>query len=47
MGGAASSVLGVLAAVLVFWNPRGILNKEVEFKGFLAGQGAIYAGISE
>ena len=37
----------VPAAVLVFWNARGILNKEVEFKGFLADQEAIYAGISE
>jgi hypothetical protein len=42
-----SSWLGVLAAVMVFWNPRGILNKEVEFKGFLDGQDAVYAGIPE
>jgi hypothetical protein len=31
----------------VFWNPRGILNKEVEFKTFLNDQGAAYAGVSE
>jgi hypothetical protein len=32
---------------LVFWNPRGILNKQVEAKEFLTAQGAAYAGISE
>jgi len=40
-------IMRVLALVLVFWNPRGILNKEVEFKSFLSDQGAVYAGISE
>ena len=39
--------MGLLTLVLVFWNPRGLLNKHVEFKGFLEGQGAAYAGISE
>jgi hypothetical protein len=33
--------------MLVFWNPRGILNKEVELKSFLAGEDAVYAGIAE
>jgi hypothetical protein len=33
--------------VLVFWNPRGILNKEVEFKRFIDKEDAVYAGISE
>jgi hypothetical protein len=33
--------------VLVFWNPRGISNKEVVFKHFLDKKGAVYAGVSE
>jgi hypothetical protein len=33
--------------VLVFWNPRGISNKEVVFKHFLDQKGAVYAGVSE
>ena len=32
---------------LVFWNPRGINNKDVEFKEFLDGKSAVYAGVSE
>ena len=33
--------------VLVFWNPRGISNKEVIFKHFLDEKGAVYAGVAE
>ena len=33
--------------MLVFWNPRGISNKEVVFKHFLDQKGAVYAGVSE
>ena len=33
--------------VLVFWNPRGISNKEVVFKHFLHQKGAVYAGVAE
>ena len=33
--------------MLVFWNPRGISNKEVALKAFLQRRGASYAGISE
>jgi hypothetical protein len=47
MSTAAASIMGLLTLVLVFWNPRGILNKEVEFKTFLNDQGAAYAGVSE
>ena len=36
-----------LTMTLVFWNPRGISNKEVIFKEFLSDNGAVYAGISE
>jgi hypothetical protein len=32
---------------LVFWNPRGISNKEVVFKHFLDQKGAVYAGVAE
>ena len=35
------------SVVLVFWNPRGISNKEVVFKHFLDQKGAVYAGIAE
>ena len=47
-GGKRGGVAGVLPpTVLVFWNPRGISNKEVVFKHFLDQKGAIYAGVSE
>ena len=36
-----------LTLVLVFWNPRGLMNKATEFKGFLGEVDAAYAGISE
>jgi exonuclease III len=36
-----------LTIILVFWNPRGIVNKATEFKHFLEDQGAVYAGLSE
>ena len=32
---------------LVFWNPRGIIGKDEEFKEFLTKKGAVYAGVSE
>ena len=37
----------LLTIILVFWNPRGIVNKATEFKHFLEDQGAVYAGVSE
>ena len=39
--------MAILMLVLCFWNPRGLANKETEFKGFMAEQGAAYGGISE
>lgn len=36
-----------MTLVLVWWNARGIKNKETQFKGFLGGEGAVYGGISE
>jgi hypothetical protein len=33
--------------VLVYWNPRGLSNKEVVFKHFLDQKGAVYAGVAE
>jgi hypothetical protein len=33
--------------VLVFWNPRGLSNKQVVFKHFLNNKGAVYAGVAE
>jgi hypothetical protein len=33
--------------VLVFWNPRGLSNKQVVFKHFLDQKGAVYAGVPE
>jgi hypothetical protein len=33
--------------VLVFWNPRGLSNKQVVFKHFLKNKGAVYAGVAE
>jgi hypothetical protein len=32
---------------LVYWNPRGLSNKEVVFKHFLDQKGAVYAGVAE
>jgi hypothetical protein len=32
---------------LVFWNPRGVMNKEVNFKGYLQNKKAIYGGVQE
>jgi hypothetical protein len=44
----AGGVLAALAMlVLVFWNPRGMVNKATEFKGVLGEMDAAYAGISE
>jgi len=40
-------LLTVLSLVLVFWNPRGLVNKVTEFKGELDAVGAAYAGVSE
>ena len=34
-------------STLVFWNARGIRNKEEVFKAFLKQQGALYGGVSE
>lgn len=42
-----ASLLKALMITLVFWNPRGINNKDVEFKKFLDGKSAAYAGVSE
>jgi hypothetical protein len=42
-----ATLLAVLSLVMVFWNARGISSKEPVLKGFLAAQGAAYAGISE
>jgi hypothetical protein len=36
-----------MTLVFVWWNARGIGNKETQFKGFLGDEGAIYGGISE
>ena len=33
--------------MLVFWNPRGVSNKELVFKHFLAQKGAVYAGVAQ
>ena len=41
-------MLAILATlVLVFWNPRGISNKETIFKNFLDQKEAVYAGVPE
>ena len=41
-------MLAILATlVLVFWNPRGISNKELIFKNFLDQKEAVYAGVPE
>ena len=37
----------IMLLLLVFWNPRGISNKETVFKNFLKDKGAVYAGVSE
>jgi hypothetical protein len=47
MSAAVKGIMVVLALVLVFWNPRGILNKEVEIKELLTEQGAAYLGVAE
>jgi hypothetical protein len=44
LGGALA---GIISLVLVFWNARGIGNKEVELKAYLGEADASYAGISE
>jgi hypothetical protein len=36
-----------LGLTLVFFNPRGINNKDMEFKEFLSAKSAVYAGLSE
>ena len=33
--------------VLVWWNARGLMNKEAEFKDFLTVRGAVYGGVQE
>ena len=43
-----TGLLGLLSMlVLVFWNARGILNKDNTFKDLLSKEGAVYGGISE
>ena len=39
--------MSIVTLMLVFWNARGIGNKEVELKNYLGEAGAVYAGISE
>jgi hypothetical protein len=49
-GGAAkvaAGIMGILAMVLVFWNPRGLTSKATEFKSFMGEAGAAYGGLSE
>ena len=47
-GGEVGGLLvALLTMVLVFWNPRGIRNKEPIFKEYMGEKGAIYAGVSE
>ena len=36
-----------MTLVFVWWNARGIWNKDTQFKGFLGDEGAVYGGISE
>ena len=42
MGGVLTALL---TTVLVFWNPRGIRNKETIVKDYMGAKGAIYAGV--
>ena len=40
-------VMGLLTVCLLFWNGRGVDNKEVVLKDLMGKEGAVYGGISE
>ena len=46
-GTVLSGTLAVLTLVLVWFNARGILNKEEPYKELLSDRGAVYGGVSE
>ena len=49
-GGRPKKLLGsvlILAITLIFWNARGINNKDVLFKDLLTKENASYGGVSE
>ena len=39
--------MGIITLMLVFWDARGISNKEIVMKDYLDKTDAVYAGISE